>query len=324
MESRPSSSEASDHAPDVTVDAVIVNWNSRSLLRECLAALDRSEIAGRLNIIVIDNASTDSSAAGLAAERARLDLVLNRENRGFAAGCNQGASRGSAPLLLFLNPDVRVKPDAVATIVRYLGDPTHSRVGIVGIQLLDIEGRVQRTCARAPTAATLLLRTLFLDRLCPALVPPHFLTHWDHGDTRPVDQVMGAFLLIRRELFESLGGFDERFFLYYEDVDLCAAAREAGWSVVYHAGAQALHVGQGTTSAVKDRRLFHHASSRVEYSAKRYGRVATIVLVALILSVEMPVRWLHATVTRSPREGRLVARGMLLFWRSLAGLRACR
>jgi N-acetylglucosaminyl-diphospho-decaprenol L-rhamnosyltransferase len=190
------------------------------------------------------------------------------------------------------------------------------------------EGRVQRTCARAPTAATLLLRTLFLDRLCPALVPPHFLTHWDHGDTRPVDQVMGAFLLIRRELFESLGGFDERFFLYYEDVDLCVGAREAGWSVVYHAGAQALHVGQATTSAVKDRRLFYHASSRVEYSAKRYGRVATIVLVALILSVEMPVRWLHATVTRSPWEGRLVARGMLLFWRNLAPLlnriRACR
>jgi GT2 family glycosyltransferase len=305
-----------------------VNWNSRSLLRECLAALDRSEIAGRLNIIVIDNASTDGSAAGLAADRARLALVLNEENRGFAAGCNQGANRGSAPLLLFLNPDVRVKPDAVAAIVRYLGDPTHSRVGIVGIQLLDIEGRVQRTCARAPTAATLLLRTLFLDRLCPALVPPHFLTHWDHGDTRPVDQVMGAFLLIRRELFESLGGFDERFFLYYEDVDLCVGAREAGWSVVYHAGAQALHVGQATTSAVKDRRLFYHASSRVEYSAKRYGRVATIVLVALILSVEMPVRWLHATVTRSPWEGRLVARGMLLFWRNLAPLlnriRACR
>jgi N-acetylglucosaminyl-diphospho-decaprenol L-rhamnosyltransferase len=328
MERRPGSSEARDHSLDVTVDAVIVNWNSQSLLRECLAALDQDDIAERLNIIVVDNASTDGSAVGLAAEHARLEVVLNAKNFGFAAACNQGAKRGSAPFLLFLNPDVRVKPGAVASTVRYLEYPTHSDVGIVGIQLLDIDGRVQRTCARAPTATALLLQTLFLDRLCPGLVAPHFLTHWDHGDTRPVDQVMGAFLLIRRELFESLGGFDERFFLYYEDDDLCAAAREAGWSVVYHAGAQALHVGQGTTSAVKDRRLFHHASSRVEYSAKRYGRVATIVLVALILSVEMPVRWLHATVTRSPWEGRLVARGMLLFWRNLAPLlnriRACR
>jgi N-acetylglucosaminyl-diphospho-decaprenol L-rhamnosyltransferase len=320
MESQSSSSEARERAPGPGVDIVIVNWNSRSLLRECLAALDQSDIAERLNIIVIDNASADGSAEGLAVERARLDLVLNGENRGFAAACNQGAKRGTAPFLLFLNPDVRVEHDTVASAARYLNDPVQSGVGIVGIQLLDFEGHVQRGCARAPTAATLLLRTLFLDRLCPALVPPHFLTEWDHGDTRLVDQVMGAFLLIRRELFERLGEFDERFFLYYEDVDLCVAARQAGWSVVHHADAQALHVGQGTTSAVKDRRLFYHANSRVEYCAKRHGRMATIMLVILILCVEMPIRWLHATITRSPREGWLVIRGMALFWRNLPKL----
>jgi N-acetylglucosaminyl-diphospho-decaprenol L-rhamnosyltransferase len=320
MESQPSSSEARERAPGPGVDIVIVNWNSRSLLRECLAALDQSDIAERLNVIVIDNASADGSAEGLAVERARFDLVRNAENRGFAAACNQGARRGTAPFLLFLNPDVRVKRDTVATAVRYLNDPVQSGVGIVGAQLLDVEGRVQRSCARAPTTATLLLRSLFLDRLCPALVPPHFLTEWDHGDTRTVDQVMGAFLLIRRELFERLGEFDERFFLYYEDVDLCVAARQAGWSVVHFVGAQAFHEGQGTTSAVKDRRLFHHASSRVEYCAKHHGRMTAIVLVTLLLGVEMPVRWLHATVTRSPQEGWLVIRGMALFWRNLAKL----
>jgi N-acetylglucosaminyl-diphospho-decaprenol L-rhamnosyltransferase len=320
MESQPSSSEARERAPGPGVDIVIVNWNSRSLLRECLAALDQSDIAERLNIIVIDNASADGSAEGLAVERARFDLVRNAENRGFAAACNQGAKRGIAPFLLFLNPDVRVKRDTVATAVRYLNDPVQSGVGIVGAQLLDVEGRVQRSCARAPTTATLLLRSLFLDRLCPALVPPHFLTEWDHGDTRTVDQVMGAFLLIRRELFERLGEFDERFFLYYEDVDLCVAARQAGWSVVHFVGAQAFHEGQGTTSAVKDRRLFHHANSRVEYCAKHHGRMTAIVLVTLLLGVEMPVRWLHATVTRSPQEGWLVIRGMALFWRNLAKL----
>jgi N-acetylglucosaminyl-diphospho-decaprenol L-rhamnosyltransferase len=320
MESQPSSSEARERAPSPGVDIVIVNWNSRSLLRECLAALDQSDIAERLNIIVVDNASADGSAEGLAVERARFDLVRNGENRGFAAACNQGARRGTAPFLLFLNPDVRVNHDTVAIAAHYLNDPVQSGVGIVGVQLLDVEGRVQRCCARAPTAATLLLRSLFLDRLFPALVPPHFLTEWDHGDTRPVDQVMGAFLLIRRGLFERLGEFDERFFLYYEDVDLCVAARQAGWSVVHHAGAQALHVGQGTTSAVKDRRLFYHANSRVEYCAKHHGRIATIMLVGLIAGAEMPVRWLHATVTHSPREGWLVVRGMALFWRNLPQL----
>jgi N-acetylglucosaminyl-diphospho-decaprenol L-rhamnosyltransferase len=320
MENNSGSSGAKERAPGLSVDAVIVNWNSRSQLRECVAALDQSDGAERLNVVVIDNASTDGSTEGLAVERAFLDLVLNPENRGFAAACNQGAKRGTAPFLLFLNPDVLVKHDTVASAARYLIDPVHSGVGIVGIQLLDGEDRVQRCCARAPNAATMLLRTLFLDRLCPSLVPPHFLTEWDHCDTRPVDQVMGAFLLIRRQLFEGLEGFDERFFLYYEDVDLCVAAREAGWSVVHYAGAQAFHEGQGTTSAVKDRRLFHHVSSRVEYCAKYHGRVTSIVLVILLLGVELPIRWLHATVTRSPREGWLVIRGMALFWRNLANL----
>jgi GT2 family glycosyltransferase len=109
-----------------------------------------------------------------------------------------------------------------------------------------------------------LLHTLFLDRLCPTLLPPHFLADWDHGDTRSVDQVMGAFLMIRRTLFEQLGGFDERFFLYYEDVDLCLRVRQASGRVVYFAGARAHHIGGGTTEAVKDQRLFYLATGKVQ------------------------------------------------------------
>src|ERR1700687_3582600 len=161
-------------ASQKNIDIVIVNWNSRSLLRECLAALDQSTIAERLSVIIIDNASTDGSADGLTARRARLDLVPNTDNRGFAAACNQGAARGGAPFVLFLNPDVRVGPDTVANAARHLDDPVNSGVGILGVQLLDPGGRVQASCARAPTAATLLLQTVFLDRICP-LVPRHFL-----------------------------------------------------------------------------------------------------------------------------------------------------
>jgi N-acetylglucosaminyl-diphospho-decaprenol L-rhamnosyltransferase len=320
MASEAGGSKPKHGAPCPNVDIVIVNWNSRSLLRECLADLDQSTIAERLGVIIIDNASTDGSADGLVAHRVRLDLVLNSENRGFAAACNQGAARGRAPFVLFLNPDVRVDPDTVAGAARHLDDPVNCAVGILGVQLLDPEGRVQASCARAPTAASLLLQTVFLDRICPGLVPRHFLSEWDHGDTRPVDQVMGAFLMIRRALFDRLGGFDERFFLYYEDVDLCLSARQAGWAVVHYAGARAIHEGGGTTAAIKDRRLFHLASSRVVYTAKRHGRMATIMLVILILCFEMPIRWLHATVARSPSEGRLVIRGMALFWRNLPRL----
>src|SRR5262249_28323398 len=103
-----------------SVDIVIVNWNSRQLLRECVSALDRSSIVESLGVIIIDNASTDGSADGLSARHVRLDLVRNAENRGFAAACNQGAARGSAPFVLFLNPDVVVGADTVESTARFL------------------------------------------------------------------------------------------------------------------------------------------------------------------------------------------------------------
>jgi N-acetylglucosaminyl-diphospho-decaprenol L-rhamnosyltransferase len=309
-------------APNIAaaVDIVIVNWNSQSLLDECLASLDQSTIAARVNVVVVDNASQDGSAGRLAVKRMALQAVVNGDNVGFAAACNQGARKAHAPLLLFMNPDVRVETDAVEKAVAYLADPAHASVGVLGIQLLDAEGNVQRSCARAPTAAVLLLHTLFLDRLWPTLVPPHFLAEWDHGETRSVDQVMGAFLMIRRALFEQLGGFDERFFLYYDDVDLCLRARQAGWSVVHFAGARAQHTGGGATEAVKDRRLFYLATSKVQYAAKRHGRVLAAVLIAFVLLFEMPMRWFYATVTRSPREGWFIIRATTLFWQNLPRL----
>jgi GT2 family glycosyltransferase len=294
------------------IDIVVVNWNSRFHLKACIAALDRSTIAEALHVVVVDNASTDGSIAGLAAERISLDIVRNADNRGFAVACNQGARKGSAPLVLFLNPDVQVRPDTLALVARYMAEPSNARVGALGVQLMDQDGQVQRCCARAPTLATLILHSLFLDRLLPALVPPHFLVEWDHAETREVDQVMGAFLLIRRALFERIGGMDERFFLYYEDVDLCLAVRQAGSAVVHYAPAQAAHAGGGSTGSVKDRRLFHHVISRVDYAAKQYGRAAAALLMAFILSFELPMRWLHASMAGSPGEGGSVLRAIAM------------
>src|SRR5262249_24323908 len=199
-----------------SIDIVIVNWNSRSFLRQCLAALDQSTIAERLNTIVVDNASRDGSATGLSAKRMSLEVVINADNRGFAAACNQGARRAKASLLLFMNPDVRVEADALEKATAYMADRTHAGVAVHRIQLVHADGQVSRSWPRTPTTPELLLQSLFLDGLCPGLVPPHFLTNWDHSDTRTVDQIMGAFLMIRRALFEKIGGVDERFFLYYE------------------------------------------------------------------------------------------------------------
>lgn len=155
------------------LDVVIVNWNAGEQLRACLASLAASADAAALRVVVVDNASTDGSADGLDRPGLALTVLRNAENRGFARACNQGAALGRAEAILFLNPDTQVSRDGIAAARAALeADP---RTGIVGARLVDDEGRTHRTCARHPTGARLVAHTLFLDRLLPGRVPPHFL-----------------------------------------------------------------------------------------------------------------------------------------------------
>lgn len=249
---------------------IIVNWNSGTQLRDCLASLARArslratELA-LIRVIVVDNASTDGSAQNLDAGETPLELILNTENRGFGAACNQGArAAGDCDALLFLNPDTLLYEHSLDLPMARL--TASDRIGIVGIQLIDESGEVARSCARFPAASQVLAHALALDRLVPRW--GQAMREWDHRSTRTVDQVIGAFFLIRRPLFEALGGFDERFFVYYEEVDLARRARQAGWSSLYLAEAQAFHRGGGTSGQALGRRLFYVLRSRLAYFAK--------------------------------------------------------
>ena len=179
-----------------------------------------------------------------------------------------------------------------------------------------------RTCARRRTLGRLVGQALALDRL--GLVRPHFMTEWDHADTREVGQVMGAFLMIRRALFARLGGFDERFFVYWEDVDLCARAAESGAAVVHFAGTDIYHRTQGTTAQVKDRRLFYYWRSQALYAGKHFGRAAGRLMLALIFVAQVPLRAGRALASGQVGEAKAVrsAARMLLadlpaLWRAL-------
>ena len=298
------------------LDVVIVNWNGGALLRACLASLASVQEAATVQVIVVDNASQDGSADGLPALPRPLRLIRNAENRGFGRACDQGAAAGDAPAILFLNPDTQVAPDALRLARDALtADP---RTGIVGARLVDPDGRTTRSCARAPTGLGLLGRALALDRL--GLVRPHFLVEWDHADDRAVGQVMGAFLMIRRDLFAALDGFDPRFFVYWEDADLCTRARAAGFSVRHVAGAVAHHVGQGTTRQVRARRLFYFLRSQILYAHKHHGRAAALALTAASFCAQVPLRLALALARRSAAEAAEVLRAAGLLAAALPGL----
>lgn len=305
---------------ELTIDIVIVNWNSDTFLRACIAALIEVESVGDVEyrIVVVDNASLDGSADELPRTAPALRLRRNRSNVGFGRACNQGAALGSAPVILFLNPDTQVEPDSLGIALRAL--LARPETGIVGAQLRDETGTVHRSCARRPTAFSLIGQDLQLHRLLPRIVPSHFLWDWDHAESRPVDQVMGAFLMIRRPLFEALGGFDERFFVYYDDVDLCARARDAGYEVRHVAEAKVWHRGQGTTERAKAHRLFYILRSRVLYAIKHHGYGTGLALLCTAFAAQFPIRLAVALSHRSIQEAGAILHAAGLLARAVPGL----
>ncbi|MBM4128364.1 MAG: glycosyltransferase family 2 protein, partial [Nitrospira sp.] len=238
------------------VTIIIVNWNAGSLLADCLLSIAQFGGNHVAKVVVIDNGSTDGSVEAI--ERLgipTLEIIRNRENAGFASACNQGAKLAATPHLLFLNPDARLLDSTLATACACLDSSSMSSVGILGTQLIDSSAHVSRTCSRHPTAIGIVARSLGVDRIFASQT--HFLLDWDHSATRLVDQVIGACYLVRADVFAQLGGFDERFFVYFEEVDFAVRASQRGWRTVYCADATAFHLGGGTSRQAKPQRLFY-------------------------------------------------------------------
>jgi N-acetylglucosaminyl-diphospho-decaprenol L-rhamnosyltransferase len=268
-------------------------------------------------VVVVDNASSDGSADNLQFSDLPLSVVRNSENRGFAAACNQGARHSTADYLIFLNPDVRLHEDSLQVPVQFMGEASNGKVGICGIQLVDESGSVSSTCSSFPTSASMLWQMLGLDRMLPGIFRGHFLEHARHRVSGGVDHVMGAFLWIRRSVFEALGGFDERFFVYWEDVDISYRASLLGWASYYLAEAQAFHKGRGCSEQVKDVRLFYSLRSRILYAWKHFSRRgASLVSLGTVL-VEPFSRLAVACFAGSAREMKDTLRGFAMLWRAL-------
>ena len=278
--------------------------------------------AVQLNTVtVVDNASTDNSADGLEAlaPTVPLRVIRNAENRGFGAACNQGAEGSTADYLLFLNPDTRLLAKSLEVPARFLADLSNAEVGIVGVQLIEENGKVARTCAQFPSPIAMVGHSLGLDRLGLPQFPPHFMKAWPHDETREVDQVMGAFFFVRRALFETLGGFDERFFVYYEDLDFALRAKGAGFTSVYLTQVQVYHKGQGTTSRIVDRRLFYVNRSRGLYALKHFSALAAYVVLSGMLLVE-PFTRIFAAFFSKVNSPLAVLRGYRMLWADLPAI----
>lgn len=250
------------------VDAIVVNWNGRDQTPVALDSLLRS---GSVRVIVSDNGSTDGSVA-LLRERygERITIVENGENLGFGAGVNRGAKAGSSPFLFLLNPDANVHDGAIEALAAFM--QAHPKCAIAGPKVFESGGGVAQSCGEFDTWAGAFLRSSAWGEwpIFRRFANGASLRGWNYGTPRRVDLVIGAAMMVRREVFEQLGGFDERYFMYHEEVDLAKRVADAGFESWFVPDARASHIGMGSSGGKNVERW--KTQSRRYYWIKHHGR----------------------------------------------------
>ena len=275
------------------------------MLIELLLSLEKFSGSTVSSIIIVDNGSTDSSISlleHLVIEKPKIEIIRNSENKGFATACNQGAALAKDDVILFLNPDARVCENSISEPMSVLALPANASVGIIGIRLVDDSGQTTRSCSRFPSSSMYIAQSMGLTRVGPLKHWNPHMTDWAHDSVAQIDHVIGAFYMIRRSLFEQLEGFDERFFVYLEDLDLSLRARQAGWRSIYLATASAYHAGGGTSRQVKARRLFYSLRSKLLYGFKHFSGAGAWGLAAVVVLVEPFSRLIFAIARGRPGE----------------------
>jgi GT2 family glycosyltransferase len=293
-------------SPDVSI--IIVSYNTCEFLRRCLTSLreDPSRLVGE--IIVVDNASTDGSREMIGNGFPEVTLVSNPSNVGYARAVNQGIRAAAGRYFLILNPDIETGASAIESLREFMEKTPDS--GIVACRLLNPDGTLQMSCRTFYTLPVVLLRRTFLGRLFPnsALIRRHLMSDWDHLSDREVDWVTGACMMVRREAYESVGGMDERFFLYFEDVDWCYRMKKHGWKVYYvHSGEMIHHYRRQSARISSGRKLLSHVLSTFRfydkwaapvYAVKRERRAFAIASTVIIDIVFLNISFLLAYYLR--------------------------
>ena len=322
------------------ISIIIVSWNVRELLRQCLASVVSSQSSvfssqdsvcsvqatdssrniehSPLNtehrplnteIIVVDNASRDGTVEMLGAEFPDVRVIANSENAGFTRANNQALALAQGRYFFLLNPDTELHPDALRLLYEYA--EAHPRVGILGPQLFYGDGTRQSSRRRFPTLATAFLESTKLQQWFPRnrVLARYYMLDTPDDATQEVDWITGAAMFVRRAVYEQIGGLDEAFFMYSEELDWCYRAKQAGWQVVYLPTARVIHYeGKSSEQVVAQRDIYFH-SSKVHFFRKTRGAFVAEIVRAFLLAMfayqiaEEAAKWLvrHKRALRAQR-----------------------
>jgi N-acetylglucosaminyl-diphospho-decaprenol L-rhamnosyltransferase len=261
--------------PDISV--IIVSWNTRALLHDCLTSIEATRGPLAVEVIVVDSASSDGTVEMLRNEFPWVIALPQPDNVGFTRGNNIGLARATGRLLFLLNPDTVLLDGCLPGLAGFLG--AHPEAGIAGPHTLNPDGTHQPTRRRFPTVLTGLFESTWLQPLAPKRILDHYYVRDAANDAVvPVDWVQGSALMARREVYEHIGGLDERFVMYSEELDWCRRAKTAGFGVYYVGTARMIHHGGQSTAQTGTRSQIHFQQSKVRYFAKHHGLPAALAI----------------------------------------------
>ena len=254
----------------MTLSIVIVNWNTRDLLLGALDSIYRNPPPFDFETIVVDNASTDGSAESVRESFPQVRLIANEENAGYAKGNNQGIEASSGRFVLLLNPDVVLPAGGLSESVWIL--QKHSKVAALGVKLVNPDGSVQRSVRGFPTPTAVFFEASGLSRIFPkSRIFSAYRMDWFAYDCETdVDQPMGTFLLIPREALEDVGLLDERFPIFFNEVDWCFRAKRKGWRILFTPAVQVVHYGGGSTKQVSAKMAWESRNGLLAFYRKHY------------------------------------------------------
>lgn len=269
--------------------AIVVAFNSAPELPACLDAI-AAQRAVVMEVHVVDNASTDSSAALVAQRYPVARLTVNPANVGFARANDQALAEASAPYFALVNPDTVLHPDAITTCIDYL--EAHGDAAVVGTRLVYPDGRPQPSCHSFLGLRNLLGETFLLDKLFPGFRPlsSFHMRDFPHDREAEVDWIQGAFLVVRGAACAQVGTLDPEFFMYGEEMDWCARFRGAGWKVVFLPEPPVVHVGGASSRPVAGPMFVENLKGRIRFLRKHRGPWVALAGRAL-LAVAVGLRW---------------------------------
>ena len=303
----------------------IVSWNTRDLLKQCLESVFAHLDGVDTEVIVVDNASEDSSPDMVEREFPQVVLIRQTSNGGFAQANNVALAESSGKYFLLLNSDTIVHPGSIKRLVDFM--ESIPEAGAAAPKLLNLDGSLQRSCSIFPSPATELYDAVYLSKLLPRskLFGGYAMSYWDFDQERDVDFAGGSCLMLRRSALDQVGALDEGYFMYTEEADLCYRLKQAGWRVVFLPDAQIVHIGGQSTKRCASRMAVQLPISRHRFIRKFQGSgpaalfKGAVALGSALRLLAWSPSWFTANGYRKDLEQRLRTQSALVKWAIFGG-----